>query len=799
MNLVHFTVAWIVGICLAHVMNLPPGAVAGLGVLALIGALCSRRVHRMSWIAVALLGIALGSGRMLLQKPQIDCGHLAYYNDRGWIDLEGFVSKEPSIRGTYSQLQISATLVNGEDAVFPVRGKCLVNRALYPRYEYGDRVRLSGILETPPILEGFDYREYLNTEGVHSLLRRAQIQPLLGSDGSSFLRALYRRKAHLQGVIASLLPEPEAGLLSGIILGLGHTLPGDLEDAFRTTGLAHLIVISGYNISLLMQAMILASRDWIHRWLTLCASFALIAIFGLFVGPSPPVVRAVLMGGLFIVGQLLGRPCHALTSLATASLLMTLANPLLISSLSFQLSLASTLALIVLQPWLARGLRQLIAGIKGIVGRIDAIALPRWLQGLSDIVLTTIAAQLATLPLLAYHLGQVSVIAPLANLLVLPIQPAIMVGGAATMIAGGLWLPVGRLAAWAVWPLLRYNVLVVERLAQLPWAAIEVSRDALNLLGVLGVVAASGYALLRSEGLRRQLGTILAQPRAVQLSLIVPTLSLVLISSALLTLPDGRLHVYALDVGQGDAILFRTPGGRTILVDGGPDPLLLTSRLGRILPPWQRRIDLVVATHADADHLAGLVPIVEGWEVGMALQPPSMAESPLAAHWRATLDRQSIPCMTVAEGTTLQIGESLELHVLSPPTGPSAAEMDDNQGSLVLWVVSGRCRILLTGDIDGEVEKRLLQSETLGSTTVLKVAHHGAESATLDAFLQAVDPQLALISVGAENRFGHPSQTVLDRLSSTECRTYRTDEMGSIEFITDGERYWIKFHDPRKR
>ena len=425
--------------------------------------------------------------------------------------------------------------------------------------------------------------------------------------------------------------------------------------------------------------------------------------------------------------------------------------------------------------------------------------MPRWLQGLSDVVLTTVAAQLATLPLLAYRLGQVSVIAPLANLLVLPVQPTIMVAGATTIVAGALWLPAGRLAAWAAWPLLRYNAFVVERLAQLPWAAIDVSRDALNLLALLGVVAASGYVLLRSEGLRRQLGTILAQPRAVQLSVIVPTLTLVLVSSALLTLPDGRLHVYALDVGQGDAILFRTPGGRTILVDGGPDPLLLTSRLGRILPPWQRRIDLVVATHADADHLAGLVPIVEGWEVGMALQSPSMAESPLASHWRATLDRQSIPCMTVAEGTTLQIGESLELHVLSPPTGPSAAEMDDNQGSLVLWVVSGRCRILLTGDIDGEVEKRLLQSETLGSTTVLKVAHHGAESATLDAFLQAVDPQLALISVGAENRFGHPSQTVLDRLSSTECRTYRTDEMGSIEFITDGERYWIKFHDPRKR
>ena len=248
----------------------------------------------------------------------------------------------------------------------------------------------------------------------------------------------------------------------------GHTLPDALYGDFRTTGLLHIIVISGWNISLLLQAVMVLSGHWLHRWLALGASLALVVGYTLFVGPSPPVVRAAMMGALFVVGQLIGRRTHAPTSLAAASLFMTLWNPLTLWSVSFQLSFAATLGLVAIRPLLERDVH---AGALARPVRDDGQAWPR---KIGELLLATIAAQIATLPLLWSHFGQVSIVSPLANLLVLPVQPAVMVLGSAATLVGALSAPLGRVAGWVVWPFTRHCIVVVQQLARLPWSAIPV-------------------------------------------------------------------------------------------------------------------------------------------------------------------------------------------------------------------------------------------------------------------------------------------------------------------------------------
>lgn len=786
MTIIYCALAWAAGITLARYAQLPAwlwgcGALASLAV-----ALVSRHRPRVRLCSVICCALLLGGLRHALAQPRMDAQALAYYNDQGAVVLQGYISADPSIRATYTQIEVQVQEIELEGARYALRGKAVLNTGLYPPYEYGDSLRISGQLQTPPVLDDFDYREYLAGRGVHSVIQNARITRMPGSQGNTLLRWMYRRRRSLREVIEAILPNPDAGLISGILLGLGHTLPRALADAFRHTGLTHILVISGYNFGLVVQAIMIASTRFLMRWLALMASLAGIVLYALFVGPSPPVVRAALMGALFIVGQLAGRPTRPLTNLAAASLLMLMASPLLLWSASFQLSLAATLALILVAPALMRALSSLHASRK-------QDAPPSWADELLAILAATAAAQLLTLPVIWYHFREVSLVSLPANLLVLPLQPLLMAGGILATALGVVWLPAGRAAGWLLWPLTRHHIAVVRWFGALPWASIIVPRIAPGLMAGMGALAAALYALWHRPQLWKRLGQWLASSWAFRGAFVTLILVLGLVIGAILALPDGKLHIYFLDVGQGDAILMRTPGGRYILVDGGPDPLLLTSHLGQIVPFWQRKIDLLIATHADQDHIGGLLPVLKRYRVEHVLHPPQMAPS---APWPELLAAARATVAPAARGTIIELGEVLRLEVLHPPEQVAPGQIvGDNANSLVLRATIGHCSVLLTADIDAKTEQALLAAGLPLSATVLKVAHHGAGASSSAAFLEAVSAQFAILSVAKDNRFGHPAPAVLERLSDTGCHIYRTDVHGTIELITDGEQVWIKTQD----
>ena len=794
MTLVYLATAWTVGIILARQLDPSPHSLATLASVGLLGLLCSWRSKRGRLVAAVTMSALLGGWRYLVSQPVVDDRLLAHYNDGGRVTVQGWVSADPSIRATYAQLELSVEEVERSAVQHPVRGKLVMNVPHYPAHQYGDLLRVSGLLETPPVLDDFSYREYLACRGVHSVMRRVEVTVLPGRRGNHFLGRVFLFRQTLRKVIEAILPNPDAGLLSGILLGLGHTLPDYLAEAFRATGLTHIIVISGFNISLLLQAVMLGARRLLHRWIALWISLFAVVLYGLFVGPSSPVVRAALMGCLFVIGQLLGRRHHPPTSLAAATLVMTAWNPLVVQSVSFQLSFASTLGLIMVEPILARGLR---AWLRDRAGDDQA---SRWTRVLRDILLATLVAQVATLPIVWCHFAQVSLVSLLANVLVLPVQQAIMVLGAIATGLGALWRPAGRMAAWAVWPFLRYTIIVVESLGKLRWAAIQVPRLSPGLAWALYAFFPLAFALRRDTRLRTRLREALGRTRAATISIVALALAAALIWTVVCSLPDQQLHLYVLDVGQGDAILLRTPGGRVILVDGGPDPLVLTSRLGQILPFWQRRIDLVVATHADQDHLAGLIPIVERYKVAHVMEPPSMRETPLSARWHEALAASGTRVVLASRGMKVRLGDNLRLEVLHPPADAANVTEDDaNENSLVLRVTMGRFHVLLTADIGLQGEADLLKGDSPLQATILKVAHHGADSSTSAGFLSAVRPQTAVVSVGSDNHFGHPSERVLHALSALGCQVLRTDLHGTIECISDGQSYWTKLHRSRAR
>lgn len=269
----------------------------------------------------------------------------------------------------------------------------------------------------------------------------------------------------------------------------------------------------------------------------------------------------------------------------------------------------------------------------------------------------------------------------------------------------------------------------------------------------------------------------------------------ILIWSVVVTMPDDKLHVSILDIGQGDAILIQTPSHQNILIDGGPSPQAIDLELSKKLPFWDRTIDLVICTQPQADHVTGLVEVLQRYEVKQVLEPGVSYNSSIYDEWLELVEEKQIKHDLARTGQEIDLGDGIKLEILNPPSkffAGTSSDVDNN--GVVVRLSLGEVSFLLTADIREEAEFELIGQRANLKSTVLKVAHHGSKTSTSPEFLAVVDPQIAVISVGADNHFGHPSPEVVDRLQQRigEEKIYRTDNDGTIEFITDGEKLWVK-------
>jgi competence protein ComEC len=262
-------------------------------------------------------------------------------------------------------------------------------------------------------------------------------------------------------------------------------------------------------------------------------------------------------------------------------------------------------------------------------------------------------------------------------------------------------------------------------------------------------------------------------------------LLLVLASFATLQMPDGRLHVHSLDVGQGDAILIQCPNGQQILVDGGPSPSALLSHLGWRIPFWDNSLDLVILTHLDVDHVEDLVDLLGRYEVGLVMDSGQACTNAACQAWRSMIEEKEIPYRVAEAGTQLNVGEHLPLEVLHPPAQFSTNTASDMNNNLVVPRLRyGRFSLLLAVDVQEEAEKSLPLSGQPLDALVLKVLHHSGADSSTPPFLKAVNRELAIVSVGANNRLGHPQEITLKKLE--RILTYCTNGHGSVAVESDG-------------
>jgi competence protein ComEC len=561
------------------------------------------------------------------------------------------------------------------------------------------------------------------------------------------------------------------------------------------------VAISGWNIAI-VAALAAAATGPMRRLpggraLALALAASSVAGYVLITGASPSVVRAALMAAAIVLARGGGSRAHAMSALMLAAAVMLLAAPPLLWDVGFQLSALATAGLILFGA--------------GIAARLHA-----WPPMIREPVALTLAAQLTTLPVILLNFERLSLVAPAANVVVVPLVPIVMLCSALAAVAGAtmdwIHLPlVSDALAWAfggaAWLYLRAMIMAGQAAAAIPLASLDVTAPpwlAAAWFPVLLPVRRhiAGWAVARAESPPRSSAEEpsrldrLLRPRMLAAATL---LLLALLTAA--TRPDGRLHLLALDVGQGDAILVRAPNGAVALIDGGGDPDLVLRRLGAELPFWQRDIALVLLTHPHEDHLAGLVPVLERFRVGAVLEPGRAYDNPTYPRFLALAAAEPGASIRLARaGDRVRLDASTELTILFPSQADAEAPLldgDINNASLVALLAHGQFRALLSGDAEAPVEALLLERGLIGPVDVLKVGHHGSESSTTAPFLAALRPRYALISAGAGNEYGHPRPSTLAALARLPgLRILRTDLLGTVELTVDAYRLTVSGRGP---
>jgi len=722
-------------------------------------------------------------------EPALATDSVAHFNDGAAMRVRGVVRADPDIRDTTQRFAVAVREIQMHGEWHGASGGILVTVPLYPRYKAGDLLVLEGALESPPRLDGFDYADYLARRGIQSIMAFPRVRLAGHEDPAWHVSAILRTRRELSRGLALALPEPHASLAQGVLLGERSALPPELLDDLNVTNTSHLVVVSGSNVVLVAGYATFAFAWLLGRRAALLLSIVAVLAYAMLVGLDPPVARATIMGILLVVARFAGRRTDGLTAILLAASAMVAWSPAIVRDVSFQLSFAATAGII----WLASPIRDRVVDALAWLLRRERV--PHWTAPLIvEPLAITIAAIIATTPIVGMNFGRLSLVAIPANMLVVPAFPLILVSSALAAI-GGI-LPFAHVALGApAYLLLEYWIAVAAWFARLPSAALSIDGYSTTAAALTYLLLGAALATLGLGRYRVRRETKLAPPidfdvRALRSVAIVAAPVVVLAASAgFIAWPDEprRLQVTVLDVGQGDAILIETPRGQDILIDGGPGRAVLRG-LGAELPWHDRSIDLMVVSHMQADHAAGLVDVLDRYNVSRVLVPSSSGDSAIARALSRAAAREHASLSLARAGDTIDLGDGIVLQVL----WPRAESLGDasNDDSLVLRLSWRDVSFLLTGDIGAATERKLIAAGADVRSTVLKVPHHGSATSSSEEFLAVVQPVIAVVSAGAGNPFGHPAPDVVQRLTEY-ARVFSTAEHGAVRFETDGERLWI--------
>jgi ComEC/Rec2-related protein len=765
---------------------------------ALIGRRSPRAGLRMV-LVTGLLGmfVALGAARAAAADPSFDPAAISRlaHGEAAW--LRGTVATEPDLRAGFRFLTVDVTAVSLDGGQTWQRAVGRVEAAVNGPDDwfapaYGDAVELSGTLAPPGA--GYSAPDVLArlTGNV-----RATVESRNG--GNPLLAWLFDLRVRLAEAIQRALPEPEAALLIGILLGLKTPTLRARLPLFTATGTIHLVVPAGLKVATLAELASYSARR-LGAWPRAVAALAAVGVYAALGGGGPAAIRAAIMGALLALAPALGRAYNVFTALALATLVMVVVEPAVIYDAGFQLTVLATFGLPLLVPPLQTWLAARLCRLPGAHAIAESLAV-------------TVAAQLATMPVLALTFHQFSLIAPLANLLTVPLlAPLLVLGGLlalAALLAGGVGAVLTLALAWVTWPLLWFVDSVIAVCAGLPGAWLAIQNTPLVVAALYYGAVIVGlwrlWPLLRrfaASGASTRHGT----PGHVRLSrrALVALLAVALLGSCGAAAPAvvaRTARVDFLNVGPGgEAMLLRLPSGVTALVNGGPDGPTLESALAGKLPLWQRSFDLVALTDTRTGDVRGLQDLAAHFAIAHTADAGMAHPSTDYLAWLDASRRAGAAHTQVREGDVIQLDATTLLRVLAPPQTLYPPGEGDTTASndLILRLETPGLRVLLLGAADAYALDALATAgEPLSADVVALALTPGAPldlNGPLGAVLRAAHPRLVVITaapVAPDSATAQRAATLypwdadVDAATALNAYIYRVESAGTIELSGD--------------
>lgn len=719
----------------------------GWSVLALgcAGVAAARRATRAAAVAL-LLGLVLSAARghpFVLTSERATARYVAVVTD--------------DVRSEDTGLARTALTIDGIGAV---------RATLRGRVVAGERLLVRGRLEPfdEPRNPGEpSLREIERDDGFVARLASVTVLQRAPPDPHDMRTLAARLRAAASARIRAVVPEPAATLLAGALWGERGTLPDDLHAAFQATGTVHVLVTAGLHLGIVAGlAAFVLGRLGLHRIAGCAAALLLIAGYAWLTGAHLPAERAAAMIGSALVARACGARVTSWNALALAAIVVTALWPAATGSASFALSFSCVAAIVLLAEPLATLLHRLPVHERGR----EALAL-------------TIATQIGTWPLTAAVFSTLAPYAILANALVVPLMGIVLTGGIATLALPAL-APLETLVLLTLeW--------IVRTVAALPGARATIATPPPLAIAAYDIAVLLAAAALRC-GRTRLAGVTFG-------------LACAAIAATAIVRPPHGLEITHLDVGQADAAVIRTPGDHIILIDTGgelehPGKTSNAEAAGaRIVLTYLRRtgvraIDLMLETHPHGDHVGGCSPIIEALTVRMLFDSGQSYNGRAYRDCIASAHAHRVPVVLARRGMRWTSGDGVTLDILAPEMPFLADTGDDiNENSIVTMLHYGTFRELFMGDAGESSETRLLASpddNLSADVDVLKVGHHGSRYASTPAFIAAVHPHIAIISVGRHNTFGHPAEDTLDTLAWAGTSIFRTDRCGGVVVSQSG-------------
>lgn len=779
MALIYIALGWSAGLYVARTSApLSSGMWLILAAFMLVMVALNWRSPFRLWNIVVLFFV-LGAGRYAMLPTTADT---AAFNNSGGLTITGVVTAEPDVRDNQTLLRVKTESVTQQGETRDISGDVLVRASRALDVAYGDRVAATGDLITPGEFDTYSYSEYLAARGIFSVMDHTSVAVISGGHGNAIQATLIDLRGRAQDWVNRHLPEPQAGLLNGILTGNERGISPEVDAAFQTAGAAHVIAISGFNMAIiaavvsgLLQQAFPARRGWAA---TLAVSVVL--VYAMFAGGNAAVMRAAFMSSLLIVGEALRRKTYVPVSLALSALVMSLLDPNVLWDVGFQLSFMAVLGLALFTDPIGAAFDRTLARLfpAGAAGRVGAF--------LQEPLVVSLAAQIAVTPLILLYFERFSAVVLLVNLLIVPVQAYLLVIGALALLT--FWFePLSQALFWLDMVLLTWTIDVVRWFAALPFAEAVVWIHPRWI--ALVYIVLIGWTMLEASQPRwyaKIKHWVRSRLVASATSFAGAACAILLVSIAI-NRPDGQLNVWFLDVGHSNGVLIESPGGAQVLVDGGRFPSRLLTQIGDRIPFTDTTLELVIITQPDPLDMGALDAVLERYDVKSAI---INGQPNLNDDYITILDALNAEADVVSAraGQTITFDDGLQIEVLHPFDVP---ELEDsvNDGALLLRLTYGDVSFLLPGDLSAEGQATLLENGYWPHATVLQVPAHGGRNALSRDFLAAVSPSAAVISVDPANRRGDPDDGTLELLSDVPL--YRTDTSGVIHMWTDGTDLWV--------